>query len=125
MDEPLQRCILIDDVQYCMYRDSDYNQREYMEILFQGTHISPTQIAFNKSMEAIRVIIAWIFKEIKPYSSVLDYKRKLRICESLIAALYITGISLSNIRNYIYPNQISQYFTVRPPRLEQYLSSRD
>ena len=40
---------------YCLYGDSGYNQRWYMEVLFQGSNLTLTPKAFNKAMSSTRI----------------------------------------------------------------------
>lgn len=80
--------------------------------------------AFIKWMSGIRITVEWIFKEMRLYWTILDVKRELRIGESPVAAFYISGILLCDIRNCIYPNRLSQYFGCLPPRLEDFLTSK-
>ena len=55
----------------------------------------------------------------------MDYKRKLRVGEFPVGALYIAAMLLTNFRNCVYPNPTAQYFSCRPPMLEEYLEHKD
>eukprot|EP00171_Calliarthron_tuberculosum_P001528 IDg1528t1 len=90
-----------------------------------GSNLSPAQRAFNLAMSKVRVTVEWVFKKVKLYWTTLDFKRKLRIAEAPVGTLYICGMLLTNMRNCIYPNTISQYFNCTPPTLEQYLSTNE
>ena len=48
----------------------------------------------------------------------------MRTGESPIGALYIAAMLLKNLRNYVYPNSISQYTLCAPPTLEDYLDHK-
>jgi len=122
IDEQLNNALLVDGKQFCIYGDSGYNWRSYLEIPFQGAALSEDQTAFNKAMSGSRITVEWMFKEVKLYWTVLDFKRKLRIQESPVAALYLSGMLLCNIRNCIYPNETSQYFSCPPPSLQEFLN---
>ena len=72
-------------------------------------------------MSGVRITVVWIFKEVKMQFTVLDYKRKMKLLESLVGLLFLCCMFLTNCRNCVYPNQISQYFDCAPPTVEEYL----
>eukprot|EP00171_Calliarthron_tuberculosum_P004409 IDg4409t1 len=74
----LEECMLVDGTQFCIYGDSGYNWREYMEVPFQGAHLGEDARAFNTAMAMSRVTVEWMFKEIKLFWTLMDFKRKLR-----------------------------------------------
>lgn len=125
LDEHLPDLLGINGVQYCLFGDSGYNRRWFMEVPFQGSNISPNQIAFNKAMSAARITVEWIFKEVKLYFTAVDFKRKMKVFESPVGSLYLAAMLLSNMRNCVYRNQISKYFKCLPPTLEEYLIHKD
>ena len=125
LDEVLPVVFEIGARKFCVYSDSGYNPRWYLEVPFQGSNLSAQQRAYNKLMSSVRITVEWIFKEVKLCYTTVDYKRKLKLFESPIGWLYIASVLLSNVRDCIYPNQISQYFNCAPPKLEEYLSHRD
>lgn len=125
LDAQLENALLVGSRRFCIYGDSGYNARDYMEVPLQGANLSDNQKAFNTAMSGSRVTVEWMFKEVKLYWGKMDFKRKLRIRESPVGALYLSAMLLTNIRNCLYPNQTAQYFKVAPPSLEEYLQSRD
>jgi nuclease HARBI1 len=108
----------INGIQYCIYGDSGYNLRPFMEVPYQGSNLPEEQKYLNKAMSASRITVEWIFKEVKQYWSTMDYKRKLRVGECPVGALYIAAMLLTNFRNCVYPNPTAQYFSCRPLTLE-------
>jgi nuclease HARBI1 len=125
IDSQLEEKLMVNGIQFCIYGDSGYNLRPYMEVPYQGSNLSEEQKSLNKAMSAIRITVEWIFKEVKQYWSTMDYKRKLRVGEFPVGALYIAAMLLTNLRNCIYPNPTAQYFSCRPPTLEEYLEHKD
>ena len=125
LDDTLPDLLLIGEKQYALYGDSGYSERPYLEIPFQGSSLTSYEKAYNGAMSKGRVTVEWYFKEVKLYWSTMDYKRKLRTGESPVGALYIAALLLTNIRNCVYPNTISQYFKCSPPTLEEYISHKD
>jgi nuclease HARBI1 len=110
--------------QYCIYGDSGYNLRPFMEIPYQGSNFSEEQKYLNKAMSASRITVEWIFKEVKQYWSAMDYKRKLRVKECPVGSLYIAAMLLTNFRNCVYPNPTAQNFSCRPLTLDEYLEHK-
>lgn len=125
LDEVLEELMFVDGVQYCLYGDSGYNERSFLEVPFQGSQLTGYQKAFNKAMSTGRVTVEWFFKEVKLYWSTMDYRRKMRTGESPVGALYLVTMLLTNFRNCVYPNTIAQFFLCSPPSLEDYLVHKD
>lgn len=73
----------MDGKQYVIFRNSCYKIRDFTEISFQGFNLNASRQAFNKGMSRVRVTFEWIFKESKLYWTTVDYKRKIRISESM------------------------------------------
>ena len=88
-------------------------------------NLSAAQGALNKTMSTARITVEWMFKEVKMYFSTLDYKRKMKVLESLVGSLYMAGMLLCNMRNCIHPNQISRFFHCEPPTIEEYLARKE
>jgi nuclease HARBI1 len=57
LDNQLAEKLRIGGTQYCLYKDSGYSQREYLEIPYQGSALSAHQRAFNKQMPAARITV--------------------------------------------------------------------
>ena len=75
-------------------------------------------------MSAVRITVEWIFKEVKMYFPIIDTKRKMKLCEAPVGLLYLETMLMCNLRNCIYPNQISDYFKIRPCTIEEYIQER-
>lgn len=121
MDAQLESAMYHDAREYCIYGDSGYNARWFLECPFQGADLNANQRAFNAAMAESRVTVEWAFKEVKCYWTTVDFKRKMRLKESPIGALYQAAVVLTNMRACVYPNQTSQYFDCAPPSLEEYV----
>ena len=67
LDDHLSEILEVDSERYCIYGDSGYNRRWFMEVSYQGSHLTPPQVAFNRAMSAVRITVEWIFKELKLY----------------------------------------------------------
>lgn len=121
LDGNLEVVLVVGGRQFCIYGDSGYNRRDYLEIPFQGSNLSPDQAAFNKAMSAARITVEWMFKEVKTFWTMVDFPRKMRVLQIPVGTLYKAAILLCNIRNCFYRNQTSLYFGCKPPTLEEYL----
>lgn len=54
------------------------------------------QKAFSRAMSRARITEEWVFKEVKVYFAMVDYKRKLKVNESPIGLLYLSSKLLCN-----------------------------
>ena len=116
LDEMLPDVLEANGIRYCIYGDSGYNSRWFMEVPFQEARLTAAQKAFNTAMSAVRITVEWICKELKMhFAATVDFKRKMKIFESPVGILYSSAMLLSNFRDCFYPNQISRYFDVSPP----------
>lgn len=125
MDDMLEEVMVLDGRQFVIYGDSGYHPRPYVEVPFAGANLTDVERAFNGAMSKGRVTVEWYFKEVKQFWGILDSKRKLRVREGPVGLAYRAGVLLTNMRNCISPNQISQYFRCSPPTLEEYISHKD
>lgn len=62
LDELLPQIIDINSVRYCLFGDSRYNRRWFMDVPFKGINLSPQNISFNKAMSATRIYVECVFK---------------------------------------------------------------
>lgn len=125
LERSLPHLMNVNNEMYCIYGDSGYSARWFLYIPFSGSNICESRRKFNEYMSKSRVTVEWYFKEVKLYWTILDFKRKLRVNEGAVGKLYIAGVLLTNFRNCVYPNTISQYFKEDPPTLEEYVYHRE
>ena len=125
LDYDLTYVFFVEGKQYCLYADNGYSERIYLQVTFQGDNLLDAQHAHNTAMSSDRVTVEWIFKEIKLYWTTVDLKRKMCVNQSPVGSMYTAAMLLTNFRNCLYPNTVSQYFNCRPLSLEEYLMSKD
>lgn len=125
LEEELESPLTTNGKQYVIYGDSGYNIRVFMDLPFQSSNLNSAQKAFNMAVSKVRVIVEWMFKEVKLYRTKLGYKRKMRIAESPVGALYLGAMLLTNMFNCVYPNTIAQCLKCTAPSLEQCLVHKD
>ena len=99
--------------------------QEYFFVPFSGSNLTPGQRAINTTMSKSCVTFEWYFREIKRYWAFVDFKRMMKLKESAVGMLYIAVVLLTNARNCLHVNAISQYFHCAPLALEEYMIHRD
>ncbi|CAB1108116.1 unnamed protein product [Ectocarpus sp. CCAP 1310/34] len=110
---------------YCLYGDPAYGQTDHIQCPFSASVNAPLTPAirnFNKSMSQCRVTVEWGFKEMTSKWAFVDMKCQQKFLLSPVATQYKVATLLSNFHSCLNGgNQISQYFGVEPPTLEEYL----
>ncbi len=124
LDEKLEQILIHEDVQYRIYGDNAYTRQQWIEISHTVLNLTGIQRNDNEDRSASRVTVHWFFKESKRYWPQCDFKRSLRVLEAPVGTLIKAAMLLTNMRNCFYPDQISQYFGVHPPTIENYTSNR-
>lgn len=76
-EEQLLEMLMIHFKQYCIYRDSCHNDREFLSVPAQDSSLIPAQQTLNTAMTSARFTVQWIFKQFKQYWTVADVRRKL------------------------------------------------
>ena len=85
LDEDLRQTLLIDGVQHCLYGDSAFVLRAWMQTGHgNGPDGIAAERAFDLSMSRVRETVEWGFKDIKHYFTTLDFQRKLKIRERAV-----------------------------------------
>ena len=124
LNNTLQEAFFYDGKQFVALGDSGYSARCFLYVPFSGSNICEARSALNKAMAKSRVTVELFFREVKRYWTLVDFKRKMRVRESAVGAMYIAAVILTNVRNCCYPNTISQYFDCSPPSLQDYINHR-
>lgn len=122
--EESESCLLINGKQYFIYGDSGYNRSAYLEVPYQGAALQDWQIAINTAMSSGRITVEWLFKQVKQYWTVADFKRKLMIGQAPVGSLYLGCLLLCNFRCCLYGSPISEYFDSKAPSLEEYVEHK-
>ena len=82
--------------------------------------LTPREKMFNTSMSRVWVVVEWVFGDIINYFKFLDFKKNLKVGLSAIGKMYISCALIQNAHTCLYENNVSKYFNVQPPTLEQY-----
>jgi len=90
LDDDLRQTHLIDGARHCLYGDSAYVLRAWMQT---GHENAPDRIvaewAFDLSMSRARETVEWGYQDIKQYFTTLDFQRKLKIPETAVGKQYL------------------------------------
>ncbi|ETV65280.1 hypothetical protein H257_17989 [Aphanomyces astaci] len=86
---------------FCLYGDPAYGCRQCLSCPFANAMPGTFETVFNSSMSSVRESVEWSFHLVKGLWSYVSYDKKMKP----------DG------------NQISMYFDVKPPSLDEYLSS--
>lgn len=110
---------------FFIYGDPAYGLQSHIMCPYQEVSngpLTPEMIGFNKSMSSARVAVEWGFKEMTSKWAFVDMKGQQKIWLSPVGRHYKVATLLSNVHGCLNGgNQISQYFKMKPPLLEEYL----
>lgn len=87
---------------------SRYSGRKLLAATFSGSNLSRVMKAFIVGIAKERVAVEWLFKEMKHYWPLMDYKRKFRLRKAPDAMMYSSAALLINIQNCVYPKPTRQ-----------------
>lgn len=124
LDAQLENIFFIEGTQYKLFGDSAYTSKPWFEVYHSGPGLTIQQQLENADKPKVRVSVEWFFMEVKKYFPRCDYKRSLKLLQAPIGQFLKAAVLLTNFRNCIYPNEISQHFGVQPPTLEEYVSHK-
>lgn len=106
---------------FVVYGDPAYPLRPLLMKPYGGSHLSPAQQAFNCGMSAVREAVEWGFGKVLAEFAFLDFKKNQKLLWQQVAAMYKVATILSNCHTTIYGSQVSSYFSLQPPKLQEYL----
>ena len=105
----------------CIYGDPAYPHRIHIQCPFAHRQVlSPAEQACNESMSKERVSVEWVFGGVVKYYKFTDFKKNLKIGLNAVRKTYIICALLRNALTYLYGNNTSRFFGVKPPPLEEY-----
>lgn len=116
----------MDGEQYYVHADRGYNGWDVVDVPLQSAKLTAGKRRADKITSSVRVTVEWSYKEVKFYWTVVYFKRSIGAGESAVRIIFfIATEKLHNIRNCVYPNTVSQYFTYLPSSLEEYISHKN
>jgi len=100
------------DVISAMYRRPRNERLQYLNQLF------------NQILSPERVTVEWGYEKIVDLWAFVDYKKCQKLLKSNVEAIWHLAVWLTNLHNCVNGgNQISEYFEVKPPTLEEYIAN--
>lgn len=107
-----------------IYGDPAYGTSKYILSGFKDATLSAEQQEFNKLMSRVRQSVEWNFKVMKSLWAFITYKNLSKIRLSPVAKIVCVAMLLTNCHCcHEGGNQISKYFEIDPPTLEEYLDT--
>lgn len=107
---------------YCLYGDPAYPNRTTLQVGHKGPRLTGNKIQFNAAMSAVRVSVEWGFGGITRLWPFIDMKFASKLQLSPVGTYYLVAALLTNFRDCTSPNQISRFFSVTSPTLEEYVA---
>eukprot|EP00171_Calliarthron_tuberculosum_P007558 IDg7558t1 len=98
LDAVLQEALLVDGRQYCIFGDSAYVLKPWLQTAFPRVGSTSAQEAYNTAMSMVREAVEWTYKDLKQIWTSQDFKRQLKVLQSPIALLYKSSALLWNFR---------------------------
>lgn len=120
--EKLER--LVQGHSYCIYGDPAYPLRPLLMKPYGTANITAQQLAFNKAMSSVRQAVEWGFGKIAGNFAFLDFRKNQKLLRQNLACMYRVSAILANCHTCLYGSQVSDYFGLQPPLLDQYLTYR-
>lgn len=115
-----------DDDKYCIYGDKGYYCRDVLLCAYarrdneNGQDLTDTQISFNTAMNKGRIAVENAFGVVQQHWQALHAPTYWRIDGNRPGDWYTIAVFLTNCINCLRKNQISMYFHLDPPSLEEY-----
>ena len=106
---------------YYLFGDQGYPIHASLISPFRGHNRTPEQVAWNGEMSRVRISVEWGFHLIGSKWAHLQFAQQQKILLVPTAKTYLVAGMLTNIHNCFHPNQVSQYFGLEPPTVEEYL----
>lgn len=72
-------------------------------------------------MSVNRVVVEWCFGKIVSLFAFVDFKKNQKLYWQPVAKYFKVAAILTNFHTCIYASQISEFFNLTPPLLEEYL----
>ncbi|XP_068749237.1 uncharacterized protein [Montipora capricornis] len=104
----------------CIYGEPAYPLRVHCQVPFKRGHLRADEEAFNSPMSTVRSAVEWVFNDITPYFSFLDFKKNLKVGLSPVGTMYSTHALLRNAHTRFYGSSTSTHFDLQPPTIQEY-----
>ncbi|CAN7982950.1 unnamed protein product [Ixodes hexagonus] len=119
--EKLQR--LVRGRSYVIYGDPAYPIRTLVLKPYGGAGATAAKLLFNRQMSTVRQAVEWGFGKIVAEFAFVDFPKNQKVFKQRVARMYRVATLLANCHTCTYGSQITSFFDLDPPTLEEYLSS--
>ncbi|KAH9157384.1 hypothetical protein AeRB84_000748, partial [Aphanomyces euteiches] len=107
---------------YLIYGDPAYGVLDWVFSGYKGPNTTSLERAFNREMSSVRQSVEWSFGRMKSLWAFITYKDQQKIMLQNIGKVVSLAMFLTNCDCcYNGGNQISSYFGLTPPSLQEYL----
>lgn len=72
MDTHLPEVLQVGGKRCCIFGDSGYDRRRFMEIGLQGSNVSAQQFAFKKATPSDCINVDWVLQEVELHFTKMD-----------------------------------------------------
>ena len=121
LDQLQQHSFSPDGQALCIYGDSAYPHRLHLQRPFaRRAAIAHNEMAFNQSINQVRIAVEWVFGDIINYFKFLDFKENLKIGLSAVGKFYVDSALVRNALTCLYGNSTSNFVQLDPPALNEY-----
>jgi hypothetical protein len=104
--------------------NSAYPNNDVMVCIYEGRWLPAATEAFNRVMCPIRTCVEWGYEKIVRYWAFVDFKKQMKIQRVRVEAMWRIAVFLTNALTCAREgNQISSYFDLCPPTLEEFLDN--
>ena len=97
-----------------------YPHRPQLQCAFKSVNLTPNEDQWNRSMNAVRTSVEWVFGDIVNYFKFLDFKKNLKVGLGPVGKMYIFCTLLHNARICLYGSNTSTYFDIDPTAINEY-----
>ncbi|CAN7990929.1 unnamed protein product [Ixodes hexagonus] len=114
---------LVQDHSYVIYGDPAYPMMPLLLKPHRGAVLTPSEVSFNKAMSTVRQAVEWGFEKVVTEFAFVDLKKnKQKVLLQRVPLMYRVATFLANCHTCLYGSQVTKYFHVDPPTLQEYLT---
>ncbi len=103
-----------------IYGDGGYVQRDWLQIPFRGANLTREQKDFNIKMSRVHALVEWGFGKVSTIWAFANYYTNQKVFHQPIGTYFLIASLFTNAHTCLYGSEISAYFGLAPPSLEEY-----
>lgn len=101
LDNLLQNTLLIDGVRYCIYGDSAYMLRPWLQISFPRVTTVIADLEYNTAMNGDRTAVEWSYKDLKQLWTSQDFNSPKKKDHFTMELLELSTVRESNDQQFL------------------------